>query len=135
MRKWMLAGAIALAMVGSFLDRDVASAAGLEGAKVTEVKLAEIKGLLKLTAAQEPLWARLESALRSIAREQGQDESAGLVRRVSRRIVAIVFDDGAMQRLKSAAQPLLASLTDEQKSTARRIAVQMGLADIVSVSY
>jgi len=135
MKTWILAGAIALATMGpTFVDCDIASAASLENNKVTEVNIAQIKGLLKLTAEQEPLWARLEDVLRSIAREQAQEDSTGLLRRVGRRVVAVVFDDAAIQRLRSAAMPLLASFDEEQKTAARKVARQMGMGDMVAMS-
>ncbi|HLL26098.1 MAG TPA: Spy/CpxP family protein refolding chaperone [Xanthobacteraceae bacterium] len=135
MRQWILAGAIALATAGPvFVDRDVVHAATLDNTKITDVNIAQIKSALKLTAAQLPLWERLEGVLRSIAREQAQDESASLLRRVSHRIVSVIFDDAAVQRLKEAAMPLLASLDEEQKAIARRIARQMGLGDMVATS-
>jgi hypothetical protein len=136
MRKWILAGAIALAMAGPvFFDCERASAASFENKKITDVNIAAIKAELKLTAVQLPLWQRLEEVLRSVAREQAQDESAGLLRRVSRRVVAVVFDDSTMQRLKEAALPLLMSLSDDQKSAARRIAQKLGMADMVALAH
>jgi hypothetical protein len=135
MKTWMLAGAIALATVGPvWVDRDGAYAASLESGKITDVNIAQIKNALKLTAAQEPLWVRVEEVLRSIAREQTQAESAGLLRRISHRVVSIVFDEPTVERLKNAAMPLLASLDEEQKIAARRVARQMGLADMVAMS-
>lgn len=134
MKAWILAGAIALAAGGPiWVDRDVASAATLDTNKITEVNIANIKSLLKLTAEQEPLWARVESVLLAIAREQS-DESAGLVRRISRRVISIAFNDAVAQRLKSAAMPLLASLSDEQKATVRKLGQRMGIGDMAALS-
>ena len=134
MKTWILAAAIVFAAGGPiWIDRDIANAATLETNKITEVNIANIKSLLKLTAEQEPLWARVESVLHDVAREQ-TDESTGLVRRISRRIVSIAFNDAVAQRLKSAAMPLLASLNEEQKATVRRIAQRMGIGDMVAVS-
>ncbi len=132
MRAWILAGAIAFAAMGSvFVDCNVANAGVLE-TKITEVNVAQIKGLLKLTAEQEPLWTRVEGVLLSVAREQAQDDSAGLVRRISRRMVAIAFNGAVTQRIKNAALPLLASLDETQKATARRLAQQMGIGEMVA---
>ena len=134
MRTWILAGAIALAAIGPILaDRSVANAATFEADQITAVNIAQIKGLLKLTEAQEPLWAKVEGVLLSIAREQ-QDDSAGLVRRISRRVVSIAFNETVTHRLKSAALPLLASLDEQQKAVARRLARQMGIGDMAAVS-
>jgi hypothetical protein len=132
MRAWILAGAIALAAMGSvFVDCNVAKAGVLE-TKITEVNVAQIKGLLKLTAEQEPLWMRVEGVLLSVARAQAQDDSAGLVRRISRRMIAIAFNSAVTQRIKNAAFPLIASLDETQKATARRLAQQMGIGDMVA---
>jgi hypothetical protein len=133
MKTWILAGAIAFAAVGpSVLHRDTASAAVLEN-KITEVNIAQIKSLLKLKVSQEPLWARVENVLLSVAREQAQSESAGFVRRISRRAVAIAFNGAVTQRIKDAAMPLLASLDQEQRETVRRLARKMGMGDMVAM--
>jgi hypothetical protein len=135
MKTWIFAGALALAIMGPCLvERDVANAASLETNKLTEVNIAQIKGLLKLTAAQEPLWAKVEEVLMSVAHEQAQGESAGLLHRISRRVVAIAFNDTVTQRLRSAAFPLLASLDEEQKTIVRRLASRMGIGHMVAMS-
>jgi hypothetical protein len=132
MKKWIFAGALALAIAGPVLvDGSVAKAAGVETQKLTEVNIGRIKNLLKLTASQEPLWARVEAVLHAIAREQAQ---AGVLSRISRQVISIAFNDGVGQRIKSAAMPLLASLDDEQQATARRLAQQMGIGDTVAMS-
>jgi hypothetical protein len=134
MKTWILAGVIAFAAVGPVLAyRDTASAAVLETSKITEVNIAQIKSLLKLRAPQEPLWARVESVLLSVAREQAQSESAGFVRRIGRRVVSIAFNGAVTQRLKDAAFPLLASLDEEQKETVRKLARKMGIGDMVAM--
>lgn len=135
MKTWILAGAIALAATGSFFAfGNGAKAAALEPARVTDVNIVEIKGQLKLTAAQEPLWARVEEVLRSIAREQAEGESAGLLRRIGRRVVSIAFDGTVAQRIKSAAMPLLASLSEEQKATVHRVAQRFGIVDVAAAA-
>jgi hypothetical protein len=134
MKTWILAGAIAFAAVGpAVVHCDTASAGVLETNKITEVNIAQIKSLLKLKASQEPLWARVESVLLSVAREQAQSESAGFVRRISRRAVAIAFNSAVTQRIKNAAMPLLASLDQEQRETVRRLARKMGMGDMVAM--
>jgi hypothetical protein len=135
MKTWILAGVIAFAAVGSVLGNcEIARAGSLETAKIADVNIGQIKGQLKLTAAQQPLWARVEAVLRSIAREQAQDESVGFLRRVGRGAVSIAFDGTVTQRIKSAAMPLLASLSEEQKATVRRLAERMGISDMVAVA-
>jgi hypothetical protein len=135
MKTWILAAAVALATMGTILlAGGVAQAASLEGIKITEVNIAEIKGQLKLTTAQQLLWERVEGVLLSIAREQAQDESANLLRRISRRVVSIAVNSAVTQRVTSAALPLLASLDEEQKTTARRIAQRLGLGPMLAMS-
>lgn len=135
MKTWILAGAIAFAAGGWVLGNcETASAGSLETAKIADVNIGHIKGQLKLTAAQQPLWARVEEVLRSIAREQAQDESVGFLRRVGRGAVSIAFDGTVTQRIKSAAIPLLASLSQEQKATVRRLAERMGISDMVALA-
>jgi hypothetical protein len=133
MKTWILAGAIAFAAMGSVLvDGGAASAASLETPKITEVNIGQIKGQLKLTETQQPLWARVEAVLRAIAHEQADSESAGILRRVGRRMVSIAFDGTVTQRIQSAAMPLLASLSEEQKATVRRLAQRFGIGEMVA---
>jgi LTXXQ motif family protein len=133
MKTWILAGAIAFAAMGAtFVDCNSAGAASLETPKITEVNIGQIKGQLKLTEAQQPLWARVEAVLRAVAREQAEGEQAGILRRVGRRMVSIAFDGTVTQRIQSAAMPLLASLSEEQKATVRRLAQRLGIGDIVA---
>ena len=135
MKAWILAGAIASAAMGLVLaDCEIATAAGPETVKITDVNIGQIKGQLKLTAAQQPLWARVEEVLRSIAREQSEGESAGLLRRIGRGVVSIAFDGTVAQRIKSAAMPLLASLSEEQKAIVRRLSQRMGIGDMVAAA-
>jgi hypothetical protein len=133
MKTWILAGAIAFAPMGAtFVDCDVANAESSEAPKITEVNIGQIKGQLKLTAVQQPLWVRVEEVLRSIAREQAEGEQSGVLRRISRGMVSIAFDGTVAQRIKSAAMPLLASLSEEQKATVRRLAQRFGIGDMVA---
>ena len=133
MKAWILAGAIASAAIGSILvDCSIATAASSETAKITDVNIGQIKGQLKLTAVQQPLWARVEEVLRSIAHEQAEGESAGFLRRIGRGVVSIAFDGTVSQRVKTAALPLLASLSEEQKAIVRRLAQRLGIGDMVA---
>jgi hypothetical protein len=133
MKTWILAGAIAFAAMGAtFVDCGSASAESLGTPKFTEVNIGQIKGQLKLTDAQQPLWAKVEEVLRAIAREQADGESAGILRRVGRRMVSIAFDGTVTQRIQSAAMPLLASLSEEQKATVRILARRFGIGEMVA---
>ena len=87
MKTWIFAGALALAIAGPVLvEGSVANAAGVETQKLTEVNIGRIKNLLKLTASQEPLWAKVEAVLHAIAREQAQ---AGIVSRITRSVISL----------------------------------------------
>jgi hypothetical protein len=132
MKTWILAGAIAFAATGTVLTPCHTASAAVIETNITEVNIAQIKSLLKLKASQEPLWARVESVLLSVAREQAQSESAGFVRRISRRAVSIAFSGAVTQRVKDAALPLLASLDDAQMDTVRKLARKMGIGDMIA---
>src|ERR1700730_1305315 len=133
MKTWILAGAIAFAAMGApFVDCDIANAEGLQTPKITEVNIGQIKGQLKLTEAQQPLWARVEEVLRSIAHEQAEGEQAGIFRRSALRMCAMAFNGTFTQRIQSAAMPLLASLSEEQKATVRRLAQRFGIGEMVA---
>ena len=61
--------------------------------------------------------------------------SDGIVRRISRRVVSIVLDSGAVQRLAVAARPLISALDSEQKRTAVGLAQEMGLGPVMAALY
>ncbi|MGB3659649.1 MAG: hypothetical protein WBA14_17175, partial [Pseudolabrys sp.] len=71
-------------------------------------------------------------ALRDLARKQSQTESTSLVRRISNRVVLVVLNSGAVQRLAVAARPLVASLDHEQMRAAQGLAQEMGLGPVVA---
>jgi LTXXQ motif family protein len=97
------------------------------------INIARIKNVLKLTPAQEHHWAPVEAALRDLARkQQAQTESTSLVRRISNRVVTVVLNSAAVQRLAVAARPLVASLDHEQMRAAQGLAQEMGLGPVVA---
>ncbi len=137
MMKAMLAGALALVMVGFLSLSTVETQAsewrsGGQAAPITQVNIYRIKSALHLTPMQMHYWAPVESALLRIANEQAQDESAGFMRRMSRRVVSIALTAAAVQRLAASAVPLIRSLDDEQKRTAMSLADEMGLGPVVA---
>lgn len=95
------------------------------------IDVARIHSVLQLTQEQERYWRPVEAALRDLARHQERTESEGLVHRVSRRLVQIVLDSAAVQRLAAAARPLIARLDDRQKQAAGQLAQEMGLGPVV----
>jgi len=137
MLKTFVAGALALVAVGLLsVPTGTAQAsepryAG-ESSRITEVNISRIKAVLHLTPAQLPYWAPVEAALLRIAGEQAQDESAGLVRRLSHKVVSIALTASAVQRLAASAGPLVHVLDSEQKRAAMALAQEMGLGSMVA---
>ncbi|HEY6024391.1 MAG TPA: hypothetical protein VIV34_09470 [Pseudolabrys sp.] len=137
MRMTVRAGALALATLALLSIGSLAQAreftATEQGQPSASINIARIKSVLKLTAAQEPYWAPVEAALRDLAaRQQGHAESDGLVRRISHRVVSVVLNSAAVQRLAVAARPLIATLDDEQMRAAHSMAQEMGLGPVVA---
>jgi hypothetical protein len=135
----LCAGAVALA-VAAFLPTIPAAQASEGGAfgaeqGTTSIDVGRIKRVLRLTAEQERYWPPVEAALRSIARRQVQDEPGGLIHRISRRVVAVVLDSAAIQRLAMAARPLIAKLDAEQMRAASGLAQEMGLGPVVAALH
>ena len=136
MKKLLCAGVFALATIGLLsngspaLAMEVSSAYGAQSASIN---IARIKSVLKLTPAQEHYWAPVEAALRDLARKQTQNnESTGLVRRISNRVVTVVLNSAAVQRLAVAARPLIGTLDAEQMRAAQGLAQEMGLGPVVA---
>jgi hypothetical protein len=136
MTKTLCAGVFALAMIALLPTIPAASASELTygGAPQGQqtIDIGYIHGALRLTAQQEPYWAPVEAALRALARHQAQSEPAGLVRRIGRRVVSVVLDSAAVERLVFAARPLIAVMSDEQKRTASGMAQAMGLPPVLA---
>jgi len=129
MKKILCAGVIALAAIGSL----PASAGEYVTPELSQVSIdiGHIRNVLQLTPEQEPYWPPVEAALRDLARHQ-PSESAGFVRRISHRVVSIVLNSAAVERLVVAARPLIAKLSDEQKRAAGMLAQEMGLGPVLA---
>jgi hypothetical protein len=109
---------------------------GAEASRVAaSVNIDRIKSTLKLNAAQERYWPAVESALRDLGRQQASSDQDGIVRRLSRRVVSVVLNTAAVQRLATAAKPLIAALDDDQKRAAVGLAHEMGLGPVVAALY
>jgi hypothetical protein len=136
MRRTIFAGVLALAASGVLPAAGSAIAAEYGGivaaGETAAIDLARIKRALQLTPEQEPYWPPIEAALHDLARREGQAESAGLVRRVSHRVVSIVLDGAAVGRLARVARPLIERLSDDQKRSALALAQEMGLAPVLA---
>ena len=97
----------------------------------TAINIGRIKAALQLTAEQERFWPPVEAALHTLARQQARAEPSGSVRRISRKVVSVVLDGVAVERLAAAARPLIAMLTQQQMHSASGLAQEMGLGPVV----
>lgn len=142
MWKAALTGAIALVITGStgaFAQTPTIQASyRAQSASVAgemESGIARFKAALRLTPDQERHWPRVESALREIARNSDQAEGTeqrGMLRRIGSRATEMVLSAAAMKRLVSAAQPLMKTLDNDQKSTAMQLARAMGFGSVAA---
>ena len=136
MKTWIFAGALALAALGllSFATPTYANElSGLSAAQdMASIDIARVKRVLQLTPDQERYWPPVEAALRDIARRQEGAEPAGLVRRISHRVVSIALDSAAVARVARVARPLIERLRDDQKQGALVLAQEMGLGPVLA---
>jgi hypothetical protein len=133
MFKTALAGAVALATVGSFsFSRDgvgVTPAAAQE-VVVSHAQIARLKSVLHLTADQERLWRPVETTLRALVQQQQYrvaSADAGFIERTQSRLSGYAITAVALQRLRAAAEPLIARLDDEQKHAGMDVLHAMGV--------
>ncbi len=137
MKKTLCAGVFALAAfsllpnVSAVRAGELGNSYAAQSPMSASINIGRIRNVLKLTQEQERYWRPVEAALRDLARHQEQAESDGFVHRVSRRVVSIVLDSSAVERLVVAARPLIAKLNDEQKQAAGQLAQEMGLGQVV----
>ena len=136
MNKSLFAGTFLLAAVGLFSMSSAAEAGETGSAYASHpisasIDVARIHSVLQLTQEQERYWRPVEAALRELSRRQEHSQNEGFVHRVSRRLVQIVLDSAAVERLAVAARPLIAKLTDRQKQAAGELAQEMGLGPVV----
>jgi hypothetical protein len=135
MLKAALVGALALTMVESFSITqngfDITPAAADE-IVVTEGQIGRLHSALHLTASQERHWYPVAAILRALGRHQAQYQVAsndeGFVARAKARVAGYTVTTVTMQRLRSAAQPLIASLSDEQKNSGSSVLSSMGVS-------
>ena len=135
MKKMLCAGAFALAATALLSNVPIAGAAetgtSQTQASTASINIGRIRSVLKLTADQERYWRPVESALRDLARRQERSEQGSFVHRVGQRVVSIVLNSAAVERLAAAARPLIARLNNEQKQAAGQLAQEMGLGAVV----
>lgn len=90
----------------------------------TTVDIARIRSGLHLRPEQAPYWPAVEAAVRDVARRQGGPRSG--------HIVSITLDASAIQRIASAARPLISALDFQQLQAANGVASEMGLGAVVA---
>lgn len=134
MFKAALAGAVALATVGSFTVSHegirIAPAAA-QDIVVSHAQIARLKSALRLTADQEHFWRPVEVSLRAMARQQQSYRVAsadGFVEQSQSRMSGYALNAANLYRLKSAAQPLIGRLNDEQKHAGMQVLQSMGVS-------
>jgi hypothetical protein len=96
------------------------------GALFNDAQIASIKSRLKLTPDQQRHWPAVETALRDISWRRTGPERKGPG------TVPGTLDPGGVERLKSAAIPLIMTLREDQKSEVRKLAHLMGLDQVAS---
>jgi hypothetical protein len=130
MKKAALAGAVALATIGSFsLSPGVGIApAAAQDMVITEAQIAQLKNALHLSAEQERHWHAVAATLRALAHQNVRVASAdGFVARTRSRLGDYAITAMSLQRVKSAAAPLIRTLSDEQKHAGLSVLQSMGV--------
>jgi hypothetical protein len=100
------------------------------GMLFNEAQLASIKTRLKLSSYQEQYWPPVASALHDIGWRAAHEAPHGGNSRAH--LAEIDPDSPEVQRLKSAAFPLIMSMNDEQKQQVRVLAQVMGLERVAA---
>ena len=101
------------------------------GALFNAAQLASIKSRLRLSPNQEEYWPAVESALRDIGWKATHDDTR---KPGARPNLAATIDPNSdeVQRLKSAAFPLIMSMNEDQKREVRMLAQVMGLQQVAA---
>jgi|SRR5690242_1208407 len=134
MWKAALAGAVALATIGSFSFSQGfgVSPAAAQEVVVSEGQIARLHAALHLTSAQERHWYPVAATLRRLGHQQQQyrvaSNDSGFVAQAKSRVTGYAVTAMTMQRLRSVAQPLINALTEEQKEAGRNALSSMGVS-------
>jgi hypothetical protein len=135
MWKAALAGAVALATIGSFSFSHQGfgiTPAAAEEIVVTEGQIARLHAALHLTAAQERHWYPVAATLRRLGHQQQQyrlaSNDSGFVAQTKSRVAGYAVTAMTMQRLRSLATPLINELSEEQKQAGRNALSSMGVS-------
>jgi hypothetical protein len=108
-----------------------ADGAARPGFVLDDALIASIKERLRLTPNQERMWLAVETALRYVAYAKARDAYQRGAR-ASMEVASLDPNSAEVQRLKSAAFPLIMSFNDEQKREMRSLAHVMGLDKLAS---
>jgi thiamine monophosphate kinase len=96
-------------------------------------QIAQVKSMLRLTPSQERYWPPVEAALRNLARKAAQsDLSDGMLQRVKAKARSFAVSTAAIQRVVAAARPLVRTLDEDQKQTARALVSSYGGTNLAS---
>src|SRR5262249_23708800 len=135
MWKTVLAGALALATIGSLSVSSEGvriNTAQAQEVVVTDGQIARLRHALRLTPSQQHHWYAVEATLRSLARQQQRyrvaSSEAGYFGPARAQVAGYPIPAVSWQRLRSAAQPLIASLSEEQKESGRSVLSSMGVS-------
>jgi hypothetical protein len=99
-------------------------------AVLNNAQIASIRERLRLTSYQSQLWPSVESALRDITWQGRGDPSHKTA--ANPRGATIDPNSAPVQRLKSAAFPLIMSMSEDQKQEVRTMVRLMGLENLAS---
>jgi len=102
-------------------------------AVLNNAQIASIRERLKLTSYQNQLWPPVESALRDISWHNNDAGGRKVANAVTNPHGGTIDPNSVpVQRLKSAAFPLIMSLSDDQKQEVRTMVRLMGLENLAS---
>ena len=100
---------------------------------LNNAQIASIHERLRLSSYQQQLWPPVESALRDIVYRQAHNDASRKSTYRSEKEPALIDTGSAeVQRLKSAAIPLIMSMNEDQKQEVRTMARLMGLEQLAS---
>ena len=137
MWKAAFAGLLALATVGSLSVSNQGlgvSTAAAQEVVITEAQIARLRGALHLTPSQEHHWHAVAATLRNLSQRQQQQQyrvasaDGGYIERAQARVAGYTVTAVAMHRLKSAAEPLISTLSDQQREAGMSVLQQMGVS-------
>jgi hypothetical protein len=132
MWKAALAGAVALATIGPLSithNGVVTTGAAAQEIVISEADIGRLKSALRLTPEQEVRWRPVEVALHAFTRQKYRFPStAGYYAGAGEYgISGYVLNAVMLHRVKSAAQPLIRMLSEEQKQAGMSVLQSMGV--------